>query len=168
MKPVQDLTKDTFINQTIPTTYIDINAVAVEAEVPCRTASSLEFIGPNGVFTKVDKSATTISILGQITEVIKIDLTLNQSNRIKPGSDVPNCNRDGVLYLAAKSINVRSVADPIYVRDAGNVVTNVVVYFIPANRLQSATIGLRVKFEEGVGTTAQFNPKKKSGTVTYP
>ena len=168
MKAEQEIVKDGIANQDVPTTFVNINTVPVEAEVPCRTASALAFIGPNGIFTGVDKSSMTLNIRGVITEIIKFNLALNPAHRIKPGATVPNCNNDGVLYLAAQSINVAGVAEPQYIRDSYNTVTNVLVFFTRTNRAQQATLGLRVKFEENVGTTAQFNPKRKSGTITFP
>ena len=168
MKAEQEIVKDGITNQDVPTTFININTVPVEAEVACRTASALGFVDPNGIFTSVAKSSISVTIRGIVTEVIKFNLALNPAHRIKPGATVPNCNNDGVLYLAAQSINVSSVADPQYIRNSNNVVTNVLVFFTRTNKAQQATLGLRVKFEENVGTTAQFNPKRKSGTITFP
>ena len=157
----------------VPTTFIDINLVPVEQEQPCRTASALQFIAANGIFTGVTKQARSVTILGKIVEVIEVNLTLNAAHRIKPGATVPGCNMDGVQYLPAKSVNVAQVAEPQYIRDGRdpqnpNAVTNVLLFFIRSNRTQPATLGVRVKFEEGVGQTANFNPKRASGTVSFP
>lgn len=168
MKAERELINQNIGSQDVPTTFTDINAVPVEAEVPCRTASNLAFIDPNGIFTNFTKSSISVVIRGVLTEVIKIDLMLNPLHRIKPGATVPNCNNDGVLYLPAQSVNVSAVGEPQYIRNNNNVVTNVLVFFTRVNKTKPATLGLRVKFEENVGTTAQFNPKRKSGTVMFP
>jgi hypothetical protein len=110
---------------------------------------------------------------GTPIELITVDLKLNPVHRIKPGATVPNCNMDGVMYLPAKSVNVKSVAEPLYIRSGAdpanpNAVTNVKIFFTRADRTKPATIGIRVKFEEGVGQTANFNPKRANGTVTFP
>jgi hypothetical protein len=156
-------------------TLIDITTVASEAEVPCRTASALSFVGSGGIFLGFTKSAVNIPNPrgGTPIELITVDLKLNPAHRIKPGATVPNCNMDGVMYLPAKSVNVAQVAEPQYLRSGAdpanpNAVTNVKLFFTRANRTQPATIGIRVKFEEGVGQTANFNPKRANGTVSFP
>ncbi|MBS1797243.1 MAG: hypothetical protein JSS81_25680 [Acidobacteria bacterium] len=160
--------KESIAAQTVPTTYYDIGAAPSEADVPCRTQSALAFIGAGGIFTGVTKNKTSVIIRGVNVEVISFNLALNPSNRIKPGANVPDCTMDGVLFLPAQSVNVKSVADPQYIRDANNRVTNVLLYFMRTNKAQAATLGVRVKFEENVGTTANFNPKKKQGTIAFP
>lgn len=168
MKAERELINQDINNQNVPTVFTDINAVPTEAEVPCRTASNLAFIDPNGIFTSVTKNSISVVIRGVLTEVIIFNLMLNPTHRIKPGATVPNCNNDGVLYLPAQSVNVSAVGEPQYVRNSSNVVTNVQVFFTRTAKTKPATLGLRVKFEENVGTTAQFNPKRKSGTVVFP
>lgn len=165
--------KEALINQPVPTTFVDINTVASEAEIPCRTASALPFIAANGIFAAVTKDKISVTIRGIVTEVIIFDLKLNTSNRIKPGAAVPNCNMDGVQFLPAKSVNVSTVAEPQYIR-AGtdpanpNAVTNVKLFFTRTNKAKPATLGVRVKFQDGVGQTANFNPKRASGTISFP
>jgi hypothetical protein len=156
-------------------TLIDITTVPSEAEVPCRTASALPFVGNGGIFLSFTKSAITLPNPrgGAPIELITVDLKLNTAHRIKPGATVPNCNMDGVMYLPAKSVNVKSVAEPQYIRSGAdqanpNAVTNVKIFFTRIDRTKPATIGIRVKFEEGVGQTANFNPKRANGTVTFP
>jgi hypothetical protein len=161
------------IAAAVPTNFVDITTVASEAEVPCRSASALPFIAANGIFTNVKKETITVTILGRPVEVVLIELKLNPAHRIKPGAAVPGCNMDGVLFLPAKSVNVSQVAEPQYIR-AGtdpanpNAVTSVQLAFTRSNRTKPATLGIRVKFEEGVGQTPQFNPKRSNGTVTFP
>lgn len=165
--------KEALVNQPVPTNFVDISTIAVEAEAPCRTASALPFIGPNGIFTGVTKDKISVTIRGVVTEVIIFDLALNPAHRIKPGAAVPGCNMDGVQYLPAKSVNVSTVADPIYLR-AGtdpanpNAVTGVKLFFTRTNKTKPATLGVRVKFEEGVGQSANFNPKRANGTISFP
>jgi hypothetical protein len=162
------------IGVTIPN-LTDINLIPVELEVPCRTASALQFIGAGGIFLSVNKSSQVIPNPrgGGSIELITFDLALNPAHRIKPGAQVPNCNMDGVTYLPAKSVNVSAVAEPIFLR-AGtdpanpNAVTGVKLLFTRKNRTQPATLGVRVKFEEGVGQTANFNPKRANGTISFP
>jgi hypothetical protein len=170
MKAEQELQKDALAVEEAPIVYTELNAVVIEAEQPCRVQSQLQFIAPapSGIFTNVAKSKITVIIRGVALEVIKFNLTLNPAHRIKPGSDVTNCTRDGVTFVPAQSVNVRSVAEPQYIRDANNKVTNVLLFFQRANRSQPATLGVRVKFEENVGDTAQFNPKRKTGQITFP
>ena len=157
----------------VPTTFTDINLIPVEQEQPCRTASALPFIAPNGIFTGVTKRLISIPVRGVTIEAVEVNLALNSAHRIKPGASVPGCNMDGVQYLPAKSVNVSTVAEPQYLRSGAdpqnpNAVTNVLLFFTRSNRTQPATLGIRVKFEEGVGQTANFNPKRASGTVSFP
>lgn len=165
--------KEALDNQPVPTTFVNITTIASEAEIPCRTPSALPFIAPNGIFTGVTKDKISVTIRGVVTEVIIFDLKLNPAHRIKPGAAVPNCNMDGVMFLPAKSANVSTVAEPQYIR-AGtdpanpNAVTNVKLFFTRTNKAKPATLGVRVKFEEGVGQTPQFNPKRASGTISFP
>jgi|SRR5215213_7195592 len=168
MKAEQELQKDALAIEAAPTVYTELNAVAIEAEQPCRVQSALQFLAPDGIFTNVAKSKISVIIGGVAVEVIRFNLTLNPVHRIKPGSDVPNCNRDGVTFVPAQSINVRSIAEPQYIRDSNNKVTNVLLFLMRSNKSQPATLGVRVKFEENVGNTAQFNPKRKTGTITFP
>ncbi len=165
--------KEAIIANPTPTNFVDIKTVPVEQEIPCRASSNLQFIAPNGIFTSVDKRAIKIPIRGVVTETILVTLNLNTvdpANRIFPGKQITNCNMDGVLYLAGQSANVSSVGDPIYNRINGTtgIVNSVVVSFTRTNKNQPATLGLRVKFEEGVGDSGNFNPKRKMGTVTFP
>jgi hypothetical protein len=155
--------------------FTDINLVASEAEIPCRGASALQLTGPGGIFLSVTKSSQSIPNPrgGAPLEAIFFDLRLNPVNRITPGAAVPNCNMDGVLYLPAKSVNVSAVADPIYSRDGSdplnpNAVTDVRLIFTRTAKNKAATLGIRVKFEEGVGQTASFNPKRANGTNSFP
>jgi hypothetical protein len=156
-----------------PTNFVDIQSVPVEQEVPCRVSSNLPFVGPNGIFTKIDTKAIRIPIRGVVNESIQATLTLNTTNppnRIFPGKQITGCNMDGVMYLAGQSANVATVADPIYLRSNGDsgIVTAVILFFTRANKSQPASLGVRVKFEEGVGDSGAFNPKRKMGTVTFP
>ena len=113
-------------------TLIDITTVPSELEVPCRGASALPFVGNGGIFLSFTKSVQVIPNPrgGTSIELITVDLKLNPAHRIKPGATVPNCNMDGVMYLPAKSVNVKSVAEPQYIRSGAdpanpNAVTNV-------------------------------------------
>lgn len=167
--------KEAIANDPIPANFVDISTIVTEGEVPCRTASALPFIGPTGIFTGVKKEKRTIPNPrgGTPLEAIIITLALNQSHRIKPGANVPNCNMDGVQYLPAKSINVSAVSEVQYQRNETNpgfpnAVTDVQLIFTRSNKAQPATLGVRVKFEEGVGQTPQFNPKRANGTVSFP
>jgi hypothetical protein len=169
MKPEKELIQDGLTAQEAPTAYTNINTITIEAEAPCRAQSALQFLDPYaGIFLGVKKEKITVNIRGIITEVIVFNLALNPTHRIKPGADVPNCTRDGATFLPAQSVNVSAVAEPQYLRNSENKVTNVVLYFTRANRTQPATLGIRVKFEENVSLPAQFNPKRKSGTVSFP
>ena len=156
--------------QNVPTNYTDINLIPVEQDIPCRGASSLQFIGPNGLFTDVTKSKISVTIRGVLTEVIEFNLKLNLKHAINPGGIVPGCNSDGVMALAAQSNNVLGVADPLFTKNGGtpNRVTNVRLFFTRVNKNQPGTLGIRVKYEENGGTGLQFNPKRISGTVTFP
>ena len=161
------------IGDPLPTGFVDISTIPAELEVPCRGASALAFIAPNGIFTRDSKSSRIVTVLGRQIEIVTVELFLNPAHRIKPGSDVPGCNRDGVLYLPAKSANVSGVAEPQYIRSGAdplnpNAVTSVKLAFVRPNRTKPATLGVRVKFEEGVGQTANFNPKRANGTVSFP
>ena len=166
--------KEAITTTPAPTNLVDISTVPVEQEVPCRASSNLAFVGPGGIFTKVDKKSTTITVRGIVTELITATLTLDTvapfNNRIFPGKQITGCNMDGVMYLAGQSTNVAFVGDPIYLRSNGTsgIVTGVEVFFTRANRALPATLGLRVKFEEAVGDSGTFNPKRKMGTVTFP
>ena len=156
--------------QAVPTNYTDINAVPVEQEIPCRGASSLQFISPNGLFTSVTKKVVTATVFGTVVEVVNYDLKLNPKHAINPGGIVPGCNSDGVTLLAAQSINVKGVAEPVFVRDGGtpNKVTNIKLFYTRANRTKPATLGIRVKYEENGGTGLQFDPRRISGTISFP
>jgi hypothetical protein len=156
--------------QTVPTNYTDINAIPVEQDIACRGASSLQFIGPAGLFTGVTKTKASATIRGVLVEVIGLDLTLNLKHAINPGGIVPGCNSDGVMALAALSSNVQGVADPIFIKNGGtpNRVTNVKLFFTRVNKNQPATLGIRAKYEENGGTGLKFDPRRISGTVTFP
>jgi hypothetical protein len=165
--------KEAVIVNPTPTNFVDIKSVPVELELPCRKSSNLGFIAPNGIFTSVAKSSIKVTIRGVLTEVVRVTLnlnTVNPANRIFPGKLITDCNMDGVQYLAGQSTNVSTVADPIYNRVNGTsgIVNSVDVFFTRTNKTQPATIGLRVKFEEGVGDSGTFNPKRKMGSVTFP
>jgi hypothetical protein len=167
-------TKEAITANPAPVNLIDIQTVPVEQEVPCRASSALPFAGPGGIFTRIDKKSTTITVRGVVMELITATLTLNTAppvnNRLFPGKQITGCNMDGVMYLAGQSSNVAFVADPIYLRSNGTsgIVTAVEVFFTRTNRTQPASLGLRGKFEEGVGDGGTFNPKRKMGTVTFP
>ena len=150
---------------------VDINTVASEAEIPCRTATALQFIGAGGVFLSVSK--TTMNIPnprgGAPIELTTIDLKFNTANKLKPGAAIPGCNMDGVMYLPAKSVNVAQVAEPVYIRAGSdplnpNAVTGVKLFATRADRTKPATLGIRVKFEEG----PQNTPRRISGTIIFP
>lgn len=150
---------------------IDIGTVASEAEIPCRTATALQFIGAGGVFLSVAKSSMTIPNPrgGTPIELITIDLKFNPANKLKPGATIPGCNMDGVMYLPAKSVNVAQVAEPVYIRSGAdpqnpNAVTDVKLFFTRSNRTKPATLGIRVKFQEG----PQNTPRRISGTIVFP
>jgi hypothetical protein len=153
-----------------PAGFIDINTVAAEAESPCRPGSNMQFFLPNfGIFTTIGKNTEFLPILNQRIEVITIELFLNSAHRIKPGQTIPNCTNDAVQVLAAKCVNIEYVVpEPVYVRDSSNRVTSIKQSFIRRNPNKSATLGIRVKFEENVFQTANFNPKRASGTVSFP
>jgi hypothetical protein len=159
----------------LPPGFVDIATIPVEAEAPCRLGSNLPFLASNGIFTKVTKSIRTVQVRGQNLDIITLKLTLNPVHRIKPGAAVPGCNMDGVSYLFAKSVNVSGVFEVQYDRSGAdplnpNAVTGVTLAFTRLSRPtpQSSTLGVRVKFEEGVGQTANFNPKRASGTIAFP
>jgi hypothetical protein len=163
------------IANQLPPGFVDISTIPVEAEAPCRSASNLALLAPNGVFTKVTKSSRTVSVRGQNLDIITLKLALNPAHRIKPGAAVPGCNMDGVSYLAAKSVNVSGVFEVQYDRSGAdpmnpNAVTGVTLAFTRLSRPNpsSSTLGVRVKFEEGVGQTPNFNPKRTSGTISFP
>lgn len=161
------------VGDPLPAGFVDISTIPAETEALCRGASALAFIAPNGIFTGAQKSSRTVTILGRTIEIVTIDLALNPAHRIKPGADVPGCTRDGVVYLPAKSVNVSGVAEPQYIRSGAdpanpNAVTSVKLAFVRTNRTRPSTLGVRVKFEEGVGQTANFNPKRANGTVSFP
>ena len=160
--------KEAITTNPTPADFVDIKTVPVEQEAACRAATNLQFLASDGIFTEVTKDKITARVLGTLTEVIKFNLKVNPANRIDPDLKPPGCNKDGVLYLAANSVNVLSVADPIYTRNGAGKVTNVTVFFTRTNKTQPATLGLRVKFEEGVVLNTDFNPKRKSGTVSFP
>lgn len=165
--------KEAVVNPALPAGFVDISTIPAELEAPCRGASALAFIAPNGIFTSVSKSSRVITVLGRQTEIVTIELALNPAHRIKPGADVPGCTKDGVVYLPARSANVSGVAEPQYIRSGAdplnpNAVTSVKLAFVRPNRTTPATLGVRVKFEEGVGQTANFNPKRANGTVSFP
>jgi hypothetical protein len=168
MKPEKELQQDALVAEEVPTVYTDLNAVAIEAEQPCRTQSALPFLAPNGIFTAVDKSSVSVIIRGIKVEVIKFNLKVNTGANIiiSPGNPPPNCSKDGVTFLPAQSVNVSSVAEPQYVK-ANQKVTNVILFFTRVNKAQPATLGIRVKFEENP-LPGQFNPKRKAGTVSFP
>lgn len=154
-------TKEAIGVQDMPADFTDINAIPVEQEVSCRPTSNLPFDGRNGIFTQVSTR------LNARVNVITVLLKLNPKHAINPNGIVPGCNPDGVMAVAAKSINARGVGPVDYIR-SGNRVTDVVVRFSRINTFQPATIGIRVKYEENGGTGLQFNPKVKIGTVSFP
>lgn len=163
-------TKEAIGVQNVPTTYTDINLIPVEQEIPCRGASSLQFLGPNGLFTDVTKDRFAVTIRGLLTEVLSFDLKLNPKHAINPGGIVPGCNSDGVMAVATQSVNVAGVAAPIFIKDGGtpNKVTNVKLFFTRVNKNKPATLGIRVKYEENGGTGLKFDPRRLTGTVTFP
>lgn len=152
----------------LPPNYVEIKTVPVEQEVACRAASNLELIGPNGVFTNVKKSVIDNDFFGFIIKVVLYDLEVNPSNRLDPIKKPQGCNDDGVIVLAANSINVIAVAPPEYVRNSAGRVTNVKLFFLRKDNAQSTTLGVRAKFEENVTSDTQFKPKRKAGTITFP
>lgn len=153
-----------------PAGFIEISNVAVEAESPCRPGSNLQFFLPNfGIFTTIGKKTEFFPILNGRIEVITFELFLNPAHRIKPGQTIPNCTSDAVQVLASKSVNIEYVVpEPVYVRDASNRVTSIKQSFIRRDPNKPATLGIRVKFEENVSAPSQFNPKRKSDTVSFP
>src|ERR1700755_500322 len=153
--------------QTAPTNFTDINTIPVEQEITCRPMSALDFIGPDGVFTGVNKSKVSETVRGALIEIITFDLKLNPKHGLNPGGIVPGCNSDGVMAVAAGSVNVLGVADPIFTK-VNNRVTNVKLLFTRTNKTQPATLAIRVKFEENGGTGLQFIPRRKTGTVSFP
>jgi len=167
MKPEKELQKDALVAEEVPTVYTELNAIAIEAEQPCRTQSALTFLAPSGIFTDVQKSSVSIIVRGVKIEVIKFNLKVNTSvATISPNMPPPNCNKDGVTFVPAQSVNVSAVADPQYIKN-NQKVTNVILFFTRANKTKPATLGIRVKFEENVAP-GQFNPKRKTGTVSFP
>lgn len=168
MKAEQELEKDALAAEETPTVYADINTLPTEAEQPCRTQSALQFIAPNGIFTSLTKTRLAVIIRGVTVEVIRFRLTLNPAHRIKPNMPPQNCSSDGVTFLAAQSVNVRSVAEPQFIRNSSNVITGVNLFFQRINKNQPATLGVRVKFEENVSSPTQFNPKRKAEKISFP
>lgn len=167
MKAEQELEKDALAAEQVPTVYTDLNAIAIEAEKPCRTQSALAFLGPNGIFTGVTKSSVSVIILGQRVEIIRFNLALNPVHTLNPNVAPPNCNTDGVTFVPAQSTNVLAVAEPQYIRN-NKKVTNVVLFFRRTNKAKPTTLGIRVKFEENAYQTGQFNPKRKTGQISFP
>jgi hypothetical protein len=169
MKAEKELQKEAIaVAEEAPTVYTEINAVAIEAEQPCRVQSALAFLAPNGIFTNVMKSKITVIIRGIPLEVIRFNLTVNPAHRIQPNNPPPSCSKDGVTFLPAQSVNVRSVAEPQYIRNSEGRITNVLLFFMRSNKNQPATLGVRVKFEENVKLPTQFNPKRKPGQISFP
>ncbi|HEX8734924.1 MAG TPA: hypothetical protein VF721_06370 [Pyrinomonadaceae bacterium] len=168
MKAEQELQKDALAIEEAPTVYTELNAVAVEAEQPCRVQSALQFLAPNGIFTFVEKTKISLIIRGVQTEVIRFNITVNPAHRIDPNNPPPNCTKDGVTFLPAQSVNVRAVAEPRYISNSSGKITNVLVFFTRTNKALPATLGLRVKFEENVSQRTQYNPKRKPGTIPFP
>ncbi len=147
--------------QDTPANLIDINAIPVEQEIPCRPTSNLAFVNSNGIFTQVSTR------LNPVANLITVSLKLNPKHAINPDGIVPGCNSDGVMAVAAKSQNAKAATPPEYIRSGGRV-TDVIIRFSRVNTFQPATIGIRVKYEENGGTGLQFNPKVKIGTVSFP
>lgn len=168
MKAEKELQKDALVAEEVPTVYTDLNTIAIEAEQPCRMMSQLPFLAPNGIFTGVDKSSVSIIVRGVKLEVIKFNLAVNTGANIiiNPDNKPPNCNKDGVTFVPAQSVNVSSVAEPQYIKK-NKVVTNVILFFTRVNKTKQATLGIRVKFEENP-KPGEFNPKRKTGTVSFP
>ncbi len=153
--------------QAVPTNYTDINAIPVEQEISCRPMTALNFIGPNGIFLSATKSIFQTTIRGSLVEVISFDLKFNPKHGLNPGGIVPDCNSDDVMVVAAQSINVAGVANPIFTR-VNNKVTNVKLFFTRINKTKPATLGVRVKFEENGGTGLQFIPRRKTEGISFP
>ena len=153
-----------------PAGFVEISNIATEAESPCRPGSTAQFFAPNtGIFIAIAKTVESIQFAFGRLEVITFELFLNSAHRIKPGQTIPNCTNDAVHVLASKSVNIEYVVpQPEYVRDASNRVTSIKQSFIRRDPKKTATLGIRVKFEENVFQTANFNPKRASGTVSFP
>src|ERR1700755_1873393 len=103
--------KEAVAASQLPAGFIDLGAIPVETEIPCRPESNAAFIGPKGVFTNVAISTrrTSTQFFGSLL-IVTFDLTLNLFDLIKPEAKNPTCNSaDGVTFVATASKNVFGV-----------------------------------------------------------
>lgn len=148
-----------------PTKLVDITTVPVEAEVPCRAASKLELVAPNGIFTDLKMEQRYAPFLGLEIELLVYILKLNPAHQIRIDVPIQGCNKDGVVFVAATGKNILAVAAPVYTNSGNN--TEVTLFFTRRDLKKAATLGFRVKFEENVGNTTNNNPKRKAAALSF-